>query len=453
MGALNASIDKNIIFINSDSERVKINSQDSVTTFRKQILKRGKFKAPPPNEDVDIDFNDDIFNELIRAFDAKALDNVPVILGTHDEEKIERIVGKTVKLTNEEDGLYSELTIADEEIVSKIEADIDDDGSGLIDEVSVGIGTNVKLDNGDEYKYVLFHVAIVTHAWYRNMNSFEKIAALFKTGSNSIIINSINSLEDIATKVRLAFYKFLDNNSNYSNYASYNYTVEGVYNDFIIVYSYNDGFLYQYSYSIGSDNEITFGNPVRVEKTFMEANMDIDKLLEALKELDIEVDSIDDLKKLIANGNKKDEVLKKLIASGNDKDEALSKINALLNPDKSDNKPDLDTLIPQVSDLSTAITTQNKRIEDLETMLVSNEAESVVKELVSAGKIIPAKKDDYVNLYKADKELFASLTSDTEKVVKTGQTGMSNGTQDNDGDELNVEDEIKRLTATIKPSK
>ena len=450
MGALNTLVDKNIIFINSNSERIKINSQDSVTTFRKQILKRGKFKAPPPNEDIDIDFNDDIFNELIRAFNDKALDRVPVILGTHDEEKIERIVGKTIKLINEEDGLYSELAIADEEVVTKINANIDDDGSGLIDEVSVGIATNVKFDNGDKYKYVLFHVAIVAHAWYRNMSSFEKIAALFKTGSNAILINSINSLEDTAMKVRLAFYKFINLNTMDQ---SYNYTVEGVYNDFIIVYSYVDGFLYQYNYSIGSDNEVTFDEPIRVEKSFVEANMDINKLLEALKEVNIEVDSIEDLQKLIASSNKKDELLKKLLVSSNEKDEALSKVNALLNPDKSDDKPDYDKLIPQVSDLSSTVTTQNKRIEDLEVMLVNNEAENIVKELVSAGKIIPAKKDDYINLYKADKKLFASLTSDAEQVVKTGQTGMNNGTQDNDGDAINVEDEIERLTANFKPSK
>ena len=112
----------NVIFLNAEHEKITFKSEDSVVTFKKQILKRGVFKAPPPNEDEDINFNDELFDDVIKAFDEGALDNVPIILGTHNEEKVERIIGKATKLIKEEDGLYAIMAIADEEVISKINA-------------------------------------------------------------------------------------------------------------------------------------------------------------------------------------------------------------------------------------------------------------------------------------------------------------------------------------------
>ena len=55
--------------------------------FRKQILKKGVFTHPQfPDEKVTIG-NKEI-KAIITAFDAGAFDKVPVLSGTHDEEKI-----------------------------------------------------------------------------------------------------------------------------------------------------------------------------------------------------------------------------------------------------------------------------------------------------------------------------------------------------------------------------
>ena len=145
----------------------------------------------------------------------------------------------------------------------QIEEGDGEDSSGLIDEVSVGLGFNHSLDTGETYAAILFHIAVVAHAWYRNMSSFEKIAALFKSGSKPILIHSVNSLEESSNKVRQAFY------NSASSY--YTYYVEGVYENFVIVYNSEDGFLYRYNYSEDSDNNITFEDRVRVEKEFTEA--------------------------------------------------------------------------------------------------------------------------------------------------------------------------------------
>ena len=435
----------NIIFLNSENEKIIFKNEDSVVTFKKQILKRGVFKAPPPNEDVDIDFSDKLFDAIIKAFNEKALDNVPIILGTHDEEKVERIIGKVTKLFKEEDGLYALMAIVDEEVVSKIDAQIkeenSEDGSGLVDEVSVGISfANSPLDTGETYAAILFHVAIVAHAWYRNMSSFEKIAALFKDSSKPILIHSVNSLEDTSNKVRRAFY------NGVKDY--YTYYVEGVYENFVIVYNDNDGFLYKYVYSEDSDNNITFENPTKVEKEFMEAKVKMNEkeLIAALKKFDIEVQDLEALKTVLGKADKSEDELSKVNA-------ALSRVNAALNPDKANEKPDLSKIHDQVSTFAETVTKQSEKIKELGDSLISNEAEQAVKELVTAGKVVPAKRDYYVNLYKKDKDLFASITADVEKVVETGQKGLNSGLDDNDGDKINVDKEVERITASVNGKK
>ena len=433
-----------IIFLNSEHENVDFKSEDSVVTFKKQILKHGVFKAPPPNEDVDIDFNDELFDAIIKAFDENALDNVPIILGTHDEEKVERIIGKVTKLSKEKDGLYALMAIVDEEVISKIDAQIekgdDEDSSGLIDEVSVGLGFNHSLDTGETYEAILFHVAVVAHAWYRNMSSFEKIAALFKSGSKPILIHSVNSLEESANKVRRAFYNSVSNN--------YVYYVEGIYDNFVIIYNDQDGFLYRYAYTEDSDSNITFEDPTRVEKEFVEAKIEMDPkdLITGLKEVGIEVKDVEALKAMLNKVDKSEDELSKVNA-------ALSKVNAALNPDKADEKPDLSKISSQVSQFTATVTEQSEKIKELGESLISNEAEQAVKELVNDGKVVPAKREHYVNLYKKDRELFASLTADVEKVVKTGQEGLNSGLDDNDGDKINVDKEVERITASLNGKK
>ena len=70
------------------------------------------------------------------------------------------------------------MEIAGEDIIEKIETKLSD-GKGVIDEVSVGIEP-VTTDEGVKYKCALYHVAIVTHGFYKGMDSFERLAASIK---------------------------------------------------------------------------------------------------------------------------------------------------------------------------------------------------------------------------------------------------------------------------------
>ena len=174
--------------------------------------------------------------------------------------------------------------------------------------------------------------------------------------------------------------------------------------------------------------------------------MDEKELITALKEVDIDVKDIEALKAMLEKVNKSEDELSKVNA-------AFDKINAALNPDKADEKPDLAKISSQVSQFTATVTEQSEKINKLNESLIANEAEQAVKELVNDGKVVPAKREHYVNLYKKDKELFASLTTDVEKVVKTGQDGLNSGLDDIGGDEINVDKEVERIAASLNGKK
>ena len=206
--------------------------------------------------------------------------------------------------------------------------------------------------------------------------------------------------------------------------------------------------LYRYTYT-ESDNNIEFAEPIRVVKSFVEAKMDEKELLEALKKLGVEFDSIDALKAAIAEDDDDDDKDK-------DKDDdtatkaVLAKIGAVLNPGKQEKEVDLSTLATKVTDMSATIAAQDGTIKKLSEELVDNSATNEVDKLVEAGVVVPAKRDHYIALYKQDKDLFASITKNAEPVVKTGQTGANNGTTDNIGGDLDVDKEVARILGKNK---
>lgn len=425
-----------LIVFNHQSEVVDfIKAQDGETaTFRKQILKRGVYNLPPPREKKKMDFNDEIFDKIIEAFEAKAVENVSIIVGTHDEEKTEKIVGRATALEKDEKGLYATLEIGDSDLIEKIETQLSD-GKGVVDEVSVALVHDVPNDEGEEYPLVLFHVAVVTHAWFTGMDSFERIAAHLHHNGNKgkVLLLAATSLEEMSQRIRRAFYSQVD--------VIYDYYIEGIYEDFIVAHNYDDGSFYRYDFE-ENDVMITFSNKRRVEKEFVEveveAKMDVKEILAALKEEGIEVDSIDSLKKAM---------------KPDDKSNVLAKVNALLNPSKDGGDFDATQLLTQVSTLQTSVTKQTEIIEALQTNMVDEKADRAVVELVNAGKVTPAMKEHYVTLFKTNKELFASLTKDLTKIVPIGQEGSNDGTNDNSGGDINATTEAERIVAAYVTSK
>ena len=165
------------LFTNNTQEQVDLTivaneAGKRTVKFRKQILKRGTFVHPQTGNKVT--FDDEYFDEVLRAFTEGAIDNVPVITDDH-KESYKNTVGRVYDLEKNESGLYSFVEVAEEDVINKIDTELSD-GKSLIDEVSVKIEGFVK-DDGTNYPAALHHVSIVPHAYFRGMDGFEKLAA------------------------------------------------------------------------------------------------------------------------------------------------------------------------------------------------------------------------------------------------------------------------------------
>ena len=424
---------KNLIILNANRESIdfKINAATDVAIFRKQVLKAGEYNFPNSNTRK-INFDDEYFDLLIKAFNENAVDNVPIIVGTHDESKTEKIIGRITGLEKEDSGLYAIMEIVDEEIVGKIETELSD-GKGIIDEVSVYLSPTTT-DEGKEYLLALMHVAVVTHGWYQGMDSFERLAAMLRkedSDAKFVILTANESLDEQSSQVRVAFYNKFSRNRNYDY--GYDYWVDGVYDDFVIVRYDEGGKLFRYDYTENSDGEIEFEEGVEVEKAYVEANkVDIKEVLAALKEQGIEIKDIDELKALMASKTKFDT------------------ISAALNPDDKGKDTDYAKLVASVQSLIETTTKKDEKIDALLSELTSNKADVAVDKLVEAGKVTPAQKDHFVALYGQSKDLFVSITAGLGVIVATGQEGKNGGTDDNSGGDIDPDKEKERILAARK---
>ncbi len=457
---------KALIVAGLDKETVSFEFLDSVNgkavKFEKQILKKGVFAHPqfPNDPDQNINYNDKIFDDIIAAFDAKALDNVPIIIGSHDEGKTKDIGGKVTGLIKKEDGLYAVMEITDEEVVEAINAKTSD-GKGIIDEVSVSLAP-VTDDEGNNFPIALWHVAIVTHAFYKGMNSFEQLAASIE-GQFDKILYSLNAedLQQKMFKIRRAFHHQKSNSFD-------PIFVEEIHEDFLIAINDSTGELFKFSFEEG-DEGIKFGDPVKVRKTFetIVARLEDSKLanektaLQLLADAGIKVDSISELK---------DEDITKLLEAASkpepkpepkeepsDSDKIVAKLKAALGVDAKPDGKEVD-LVKAVSSLTTTLESQGKQITDLQGTLSTTLAETTVKVLIDEGKVIPAQKDVYIQLYASNKELFDKMVEKNPKIVDTTVVGSSVSIED-DGyvspedtdldfaNNVSAEKETKRLMA------
>ena len=437
-----------LILFNGAQETVQfeLDAQNETATFEKQVLKRGTFKHPqdPTREII---FDDDYFEEIVAAFEANALDNVPIIIGTHDEEQTERIVGRVTALEIREGGLYAIMEIADSELIEKIDTELED-GKGIIDEVSVQVGP-ISNDEGESFKVALWHVAIVTHAWFTGMDSFERLSAMLKAEDKNakfVLLMAEMSLEDQAQRVRGAFYDQLPYGMDY-----YDYYVEGVYESYIIVHTYRSQDYFRYSYDEDDDGKVIFEAGVKVEKDFKEVDVDIAAILDALKENGVEVESIDELKAAIAKAAEEHEPDPELVSAA----AMLQKVSAILSPSEGeDGDAEPEKVQASAEQVVADNKTRDERIATLEATILNNEADNAVAALVNAGKVIPAQKEHYETLYKTDKDLFKALTADMETVITTGTEGVGSGVSDNaGGDTLDIQSEVDRIAGAYVSKK
>ncbi len=440
-----------------------------VVKFEKQLLKKGVFVHPqfPNDPNQKINYNDKLFNDIIAAFDAKALDNVPVIIGSHNEGKTKDIGGKVTKLFKKKDGLYSEMELTDEDVIAAINAKTSD-GKGVIDEVSVSLAP-VTDDQGNSFPIALWHVAIVTHAFYKGMNSFEKLAASLE-GQFDKILYSLNAedLQQKTFKIRRAF--------NHQKSNSFDpIFVEEIHEDFLIAINDSTGELFKFSYT-DTDEGVKFGDPVKVEKTFkviktkvkgmnMPEGKDEKTTLELLADKGIKVDSLGELKeedvvKLLAVSDPKPEpkpvpAVKKEELS--DADKILTKIRAAFDIDsKEDENVDV---VKLAANLRTAVDDLGTEVTTLKATVITVEAEKAADDLLRVGKVIPAQRDMYIEMYQTNKPMFEKFAATNTVIVDTSVKGEStevveysiHGEGDIDlSDEAGFQKESDRLVAMAK---
>lgn len=403
-----------------------------VVKFEKQILKKGEFAHPqyPNDPDKKINYNDKIFDDIIAAFEAKALDNVPIIIGSHDEEKTKNIGGKVTALIKKKDGLYAVMEITDDDVVAAINAKTSD-GKGVIDEVSVSLAP-VTDDQGNSFPIALWHVAIVTHAFYKGMNSFEKLAASLE-GQFDKILYSLNAedLQQKTFKIRRAF--------NHQKSSTFDpIFVEEIHEDFLIAVNDSTGELFKFTYD-ETDEGIKFGDPVKVRKTFEVIKIKVKGMnmpegkeektqLELLADMGIKVDSIGELKdgditKLLEAANKPEPKPEPRKEEPTEADKTLAKVKAAFGIDnKEDEKVDV---VKLVGSLRTAVDEQGNEITALKATVVTVEAERAVDDLMNAGKVIPAQREVYIEMYQTNKPMFEKFAATNTVIVDTSVKGES----------------------------
>ena len=387
---------KRIIFFDKDGTPVSIELKaEGLAVFRKQILKYGTFRHPDGRRNVT--FNDKVFDEIIRAFNAGAVEHVPVMLGTHDEEATEKIIGRVFKLEKAERGLYALVEIVDELIVSRIRNSLRD-GKGVIDEVSVSLGP-VPTDEGEEYPITLTHLAVVTHAWFRGMDSFEELAASLSS-ENPTAIDMSKEDQDMDREQIIAALK------------AAGVDVSGM----------------------ETQEELTAALKKLAESDTDDQPSVEEQVQAALKAAGIE-GSLDELKASIEEAKKDNTV--------------LAALKAALNPE--DPTPDEVSIADVAKAVATLQASFNEMKEENASLKASNLAikgGSKIDKLIEEGKITPANKDHYMKLFETDEELFDTLTASLQPVVPTGQSGVGAGNEeqdDYDPDSMSDEDIMKQV--------
>lgn len=139
-------------------------------TFRKQILKKGKWYHWAADNGM-LEITDEKINEIVKNFNAGILDSVPVPL-THTNDPSMN-TGVVKELIKTEDGLDAIIEIKDESIVDKIK-------KGLITAISASFDPNYLVKKTKEFiGPVLIHAALVSEPYIKGMGEFVALSDEF----------------------------------------------------------------------------------------------------------------------------------------------------------------------------------------------------------------------------------------------------------------------------------
>ena len=229
-----------------DIEKIKLGNK-----FQKQLLPFGTLKHPM-DLNTEIEITEELVDGIVSVFNAKVFDSVPILSGTHNNEKIESTIGvvnsvsKITNFTNSlKNGLYGGLEITDEKILEKIKTKTSD-GKSLISGVSVSIGP-VSTKEGKSYDAALWHVTVTNYPWVTGLSDFVELS---RTNNNLFLPARQLSLENLSQRVSDVINAYYDIEPDYSKY------VREVHDEFIIVKD-KIGLL-RITYEMNNDG-VTFG--------------------------------------------------------------------------------------------------------------------------------------------------------------------------------------------------
>lgn len=165
----------------------KSESKNKFKRFWKQLCPFGEWVDPNDWENSKLVIDDNLVDQMIKNFEEKTIDYVPVPLGhPFDSSALADLnTGELLELEKREDGLYGLLEIRDEEVADKIER-------SLIPNVSMGFDLRYKDKKTGEIKgAVLQHIGLVVDPYLKGMKAFEP--ALSDNASDATVLLSENN--------------------------------------------------------------------------------------------------------------------------------------------------------------------------------------------------------------------------------------------------------------------
>ena len=357
-------------------------------------------------------------DEMIESFSLGVIEKIPLLLGTHDDEAMERTVGVVNGLEKEDDGLYFTTEITDDDTLEKLNTTTED-GVRLYSGVSASFGP---LNNEDgKERYAVIHVALTHKPVITGLKDF--VALSMAISNEDAMYNFEISLSDLERKVRRAFYDQVRDNEDYDYY--YDIWIADVFDNYVICEK-GDGTYSKYNFAYSSDGGIVFNQTsVMVEKRYVEVVTPVEEfsmvtteeVLEFLKEQGIEVEAIENLKK---NNKVTGELMNQFEVE--DADTLMDKIKEV---DSQKEK--------SAKEFANKEAEMTARILSLETAQKKSDAEKAVDSEIRNGKVLPVQREQYISLYMGDDgEMFKSLMKDAPTLVETKELGVGSGITDAD---------------------
>ena len=407
--------------------------------FRKQLLPYGSVFDPNQGNTFEID--DTLIDALIASFNEGIIEKVPLLLGTHNDMLMERTVGVVTGLDKDEDGMHFSTEITDEDTLTKINTKTED-GKRLYSGVSASFGV-VSTEEGD--RAVLFHVALTHKPVITGLSDF--VALSFMVYEEHAVNNFEISLSERERMIRMAFYAQMEEKVG-EDFYRWDYWIIEVFDNYVIVEDDDRIALSKYNFSIAENRQINFAlTPIRVERQYIEIpeeenELNEQEILDALKALGIEIDSLDALKANLSTVSglmtslqveNADELTTALANIQKEQDSAKEK--------KKEQQREFDTVNKMLAE----------RITVLENEKREGQADRAVELEIRAGKIAPAQKEHYKKLHIQSEELFKDLMKDQPVIIDTTEYGYGSGDDNIDGTGLmsndEVEKEVERLLA------